>query len=454
MAILDLDVGLYSEDSPLALPETFLPFFPDHHSVLKSLEVAPMGVELGKMSFLSWVDFTLENPDEIWEVDRLNDTALFHYFCFIEENGKTPAFVVEVAAGEDQTQLRDYSLITDEADLESLRQGQPLYCLTTEWRREKLVRGLNERALANYDKNRLQEARQLIDEAIRLNGTANAYLFNNRGLICWKMGDTAGAKQDFLESIRLDKDNGDPYFNIGLICFDESDFDDALYYLRRAVDINPLDSQFLTELGHIYLELEKEDEALKQFAKAFENDPDNAQVDFHLGFYFLYKKRKPERAMQYYGSGLKKDPGDQLAMADHAVAYWLLGNRRKARAISRTLLKESSLKPYTLNRLVYLNTEMEDHETALELYQRAVSQDEQYEPEWLHYHAAIVLAKNGRTREALDVLHLAVRTGGEVVAKRALTEDGLEGLKTLPGFRKLVKSAEEPKRRRRKTQTN
>jgi len=143
------------------------------------------------------------------------------------------------------------------------------------------------------------------------------------------MGKTDEAKADFLASIGLDEGNGDPYFNIGLIYFDESDYSRALYYLRRAVEINPRDSQFLTELGHLYLELEREEDALKSFKQAFENDPDDAQVDFHLGYYFLYKRREPLHAVKYYAKGLKKDPVDQFALADLAVAHWVLGNTRK-----------------------------------------------------------------------------------------------------------------------------
>jgi hypothetical protein len=66
-------------------------------------------------------------------------------------------------------------------------------------------------------------------------------------------------------------------------------------------------------------------------------------------------------------------------------------------------------------------------------------QKEPYELEWLHYHAALVYAKTGRTQQALDILDLAVRAGGEAVIKRAMSDKVLRRLKGIPGLRKLVK---------------
>jgi len=45
-----------------------------------------------------------------------------------------------------------------------------------------------------------------------------------------------------------------------------------------------------------------------------------------------------------------------------------------------------------------------------------------FEPEWLHYNAAIVYAKTGHPKQALDILDLAVKAGGEAVIKRALSD--------------------------------
>ena len=298
---------------------------------------------------------------------------------------------------------------------------------------------LNERALRKYDENRLDEARELIDAAISLSTTASAYLFNNRGLICWKMGNIDAAKKDFLESINLDESNGDPYFNIGLIYFDEADYCRALHYLGRAVEINPGDSQFLTELGHLYLEMEREDEALKFFDRAFANDPADAQVDFHLGYYFLYKKHEPHHAVKYYRKGLKKDPGDQLALADLAMAHWILGNRQECIEIHGIIQRNPNLMPYTISRLVYLNMEMGNYEKALKYYRKALNLNDPFEPEWLHYNAALVYAKTGRTEQALTILDLAVRAGGDAVIRKALSDKTLSRLKRTPDFKKVIK---------------
>ncbi|HMK34384.1 MAG TPA: tetratricopeptide repeat protein [Desulfomonilaceae bacterium] len=440
MAIRVLEESFISEAHVVDLPETFLPSFPNDGAILAAFPtLVPGRVLSGKFSFVPWIDFAMEYPDEIWETDDLLDQKFYHYMMFVEKEEDPPAFVVEVSYADEVMQINNFSLVLSDAELQALRCGDLVYSRAKEWEREKLVRALNERALSRYDEDRLDEARELIDSAINLSGSGGAYLFNNRGLICWKMGMTDQAKRDFLESISLDEANGDPYFNIGLIYFDESDYTRALQFLGRAVEINPVDSQFLTELGHLYLELNREEEALDLFGKAFENNPGDPQVDFHLGYYFLYKKHQPTNAVKYYDAGLKKDPDDQFALADLAVAHWLLGNTRKTLEIHRALQENPRLMPYAISRLVYLNMEMGDYDTALRYYKQALRQKEPFEPEWLHYNAALVYAKTGRPKKALDILNLAVRMGGEAVIKRAMSEKALVQLKRMADFKKLIK---------------
>ena len=254
------------------------------------------------------------------------------------------------------------------------------------------------------------------------------------------MGLTDQAKKDFLDAIELDTSNGDPYFNLGLIYFDELNHDSALKYLGRAVEISPSDSQFLTELGHLYLELDREDEAFELFDKATTTNPNDPQADFHLGYYHLYKKNQPRRAVEFYGRGLRKDPDDQFALADYAVAQWTAGNKRKALGIRRLLQDHPQLMPYTVSRLVYLNLEMGDYENALKYYRHALNLSDPFEPEWLHYYAAVACVKTDRIQEALDLLKLAIGAGGDAVIQRALAEKDLRTLTGTAAFKSFKKS--------------
>ncbi len=430
---------MWEEEAPTQL-QTGLPAFPSSATLLGALRV--LGTckgSIGKADFLAWVHATLERPDEIWEAGDLPGGTVCYYVNFIAEYGNLPAFVVEAHLSEDVTEITDFSVVTSEKDFVRVCSGDLVFSLAEEWEREEFVRDLNDRALKKYDEDRLEEARELIDRAIGLSGTNRAYLFNNRGLIQWKMGFVQYAKQDFLEAIRLDRENGDSHFNLGLIFFDECDYSQAMIHLHRSVEINPSDSQFLTELGHLHLDLGREQEALRFFAKARENNPDDAQVDFHLGFYFLYKRHEPWKAVKYYTNGLNKDPEDQFALADLAVAHWILGHGRKARGIRKLLERFACLMPYTISRLVDLTTQMGDYEGALKYYHRALGQADPFEPEWLHYHAALVYAKTDHLKKALHTLSLAVRAGGEAVIERALSDKELRQLKGTAAFKKLLK---------------
>ncbi len=432
---------VFTEDfERVTFEESTLPVFPGQRKICRALpHLKEWNIELTQADFLFWVDFTLEQPDEIWETEGSDESLVFYYLMFLDVDGRPPVFAVEVCGADDSIRVVGFSLVSDVRDLVWLRSGRRLSSRLVDLQQEVVIQNLNERALSRYDEDCLEEARELIDLAIKISGAGNGYLLNNRGLICWKMGMVDEAKGNFLQSIRLDHGNGDPFFNIGLIYFDEADYGRALYYLRKAVALNPRDSQFLAELGHLYLELDREDEAMEHFTKALEFDPNDAQVHFHLGYYFLYKKRKPRIAVRYYGLGLQQAPEDQFALVDLAIAHLALGNRRKVQEIYCMLQKNSHLVPYAMSRLVYLNLELGDYESALMYYREALACDHPFEPEWLHYNAALVYAKTGRSRLALDLLNLAVRAGGEVVLSRAMSDKTLQELKRIPDFKKLLK---------------
>ncbi len=442
MGTRDFQERFFPEGDFIPWTGTFLPAFPDPNQLREALPgTQNLGNQMGKWAFLSWIDFALEHPDEVWERDWFGQSRYFYYLCYLEEDGEVPAFAVEVVHSDDFTETYDYSLIIRQEDLAEIRSGALVYSRREEWAREVLVRRLNEMALDKYDQNRLDDARAYINRAIEASGATHAYLFNNRGLISWKMGETEDAKRDFLESIRLDSVNGDSHFNMGLIFFDEARYHDALRYLGRAAEINPSDSQYLTELGHVYLELDREKDALEFFQKAFENNPNDAQVDFHLGYYFLYKKNEPHTAARHFHKGLEKDPDDEFAMADLAVAYLATGDKARASLLRKILEQQPQPMPYTISRLVFLSVEMGDYETALEYYSRALELQDPFEPEWLHYHAALIYAKTNRPKEAVDLLKVAVKLGGEAVIERAITDKGWGALRGIPAFEKLIRSS-------------
>ncbi len=443
MAFKVADLSFERESPEKNRLEHRLPDFPNPKDI-KSCFPQLFGASsyLGKTYFGPWVEFTLEHPDEIWEIEEIEeDVTTYYYVTFFGSRFTAPVFVVEVSMIDEYMELNDYSLLLDAYEVRSVRSGTLVYSDLKEHERDKQIRGLNDQALRRYEENRLEEARDFIDSAIRLSGPGSAYLFNNRGLICWKMGRIEQAKQDFLASIGLDRENADPYFNIGLIYLDESEYRKALLYLRSAVELNPTDSQFLTELGHLYLEMDREKDALRLFQKAHETNPDDAQVDFHLGYYFLYKKRNPLEAVKHYRLGLKKEPNDQFALADLAVAYWINGDSGKTEEIQKKLKSFSGLAPYTVSRLVYLNMEMGAYEQALNYYHQAMDEKDPFEPEWLHYNAALVYARTGRDKLALDVLGLAVRAGGHAVLEKAMSERSLSRFKQNADFKKLLRSS-------------
>ena len=168
MATVDLE-ETFSRDTLVGSElRTILPAFPEGSRIVKAMpEVEPAIAGMGKMAFLPWVDFTLENPDEIWDLGESPDRMVYHYFTCLGKASEPPIFVVEVSYSEDLVEINDFTLIVDQMDIAFLRTGRLLYSRSIEWQKEKQVRTLNELALTKYDEDHLDEARDLIDGAIR-----------------------------------------------------------------------------------------------------------------------------------------------------------------------------------------------------------------------------------------------------------------------------------------------
>jgi hypothetical protein len=67
------------------MPPTFLPLFPDRKAILAGIPgIHSKSIETGMTNFLPWVDFTLENPDEIWEISKLEEKRFYHYINYLE----------------------------------------------------------------------------------------------------------------------------------------------------------------------------------------------------------------------------------------------------------------------------------------------------------------------------------------------------------------------------------
>ena len=129
MATRDMDQTYSGEFHAAAPPATFLPAFPEKSAILATLPLNhPRFAPLGKTHFLSLVDFTLENPDEIWEIDEAEDVKIYHYVSFLDQDSKIPAFVVEVVFFDDLMEVNNFTLIVRNIDACLLRLGSLVYC--------------------------------------------------------------------------------------------------------------------------------------------------------------------------------------------------------------------------------------------------------------------------------------------------------------------------------------
>lgn len=79
---------------------------------------------------------------------------------------------------------------------------------------------------------------------------------------------------------------------------------DRIQKLKEFLQLNPNDSFLKHALGLEYRKIGRDEEALRCFESVIENDPSYVGTYYQLGKYWE-GKGNPNKAMEYYGQGLK-----------------------------------------------------------------------------------------------------------------------------------------------------
>ncbi len=143
----------------------------------------------------------------------------------------------------------------------------------------------------------------------------------------------------YQEIIKMAPHFAPAYAGIGLALKDKGgDNDEVMYYYKTATIMDPTNAAAFEQLGRLYYSLDKFDKAEKNFQKALSIDPGMLSAKLSLAWIYLLNKSKPEVAIQYFKTILKKTPSPNVYFG-LGMAYFADNDRPQAMEIITQLHK-------------------------------------------------------------------------------------------------------------------
>lgn len=172
-------------------------------------------------------------------------------------------------------------------------------------------------------------ARRLYGEALKRNPHMPEAL-NNLGLLVWEEGRREEAQALFRRALRADPDYADAHSNLGMTLAQA--FEEAERHLRRAIELDPRHEAAYLNLAGLYEERGDFPAAFEIYRAASQALPDSANVHFRLGI-LARKLHLNEDAIRSLRKAAQLQPQSALARAELARAYWMAGDRERARQV-------------------------------------------------------------------------------------------------------------------------
>ena len=139
--------------------------------------------------------------------------------------------------------------------------------------------------------------------------------------------EEAIAKYD--ETIRLDPEDGEAYFNRGEAYLNLGQYDLAAKDFEAAVKLDPEDAEAYFSRGIAYYNLGELDRAIQDYDEAIRLDPEDPEAHFNRGIAY-FNLGEYTSAFDSYNAAIQLDPEDGEVYAHAALAGTLLGRDAEA----------------------------------------------------------------------------------------------------------------------------
>lgn len=129
-----------------------------------------------------------------------------------------------------------------------------------------------------------------------------------------EQGDTEAAKELYLKSIEMERDNSDAYCNLGIIACEEGDYPKGINYFTLCLKENPRHYKAHFNLANTYAEAGNIDLAILHYRVSTEIAPQFPNSYFNLGL-MLARSKKYEEAIKILKRFLSLAPAEEQRSA-------------------------------------------------------------------------------------------------------------------------------------------
>ena len=194
---------------------------------------------------------------------------------------------------------------------------------------------------AYLQQQKTREARDCFERALKLQATYPGTIpncWNNLGTLAAREGNYELAIEDFQTALKIDPKHTIALQNLGSAYRQKKDWPNAKAILERALALNPDDADANYSLGMVYAQQNDPERAYEYLEKAIAARPAYPEALNNLGILYLRTKR-PNEAIQSFEESIRVAPAYDQAYLNLARVYAIEGDREKAKAILRELLK-------------------------------------------------------------------------------------------------------------------
>lgn len=182
--------------------------------------------------------------------------------------------------------------------------------------------------------------------------------------------DWTGAERGFKRALELSPSYAHAFNLYGRLCASLDRFDEAVALSTRAQELDPLAHR--NDLTTTLLRAGRIGEAIVRAEASAELDPSHARTRATLGWAYFLAGRKEEGVSQLEHA-VELAPAATMWMGQLAAAYAMSGKEEYARAMLVALEARARISYVSPYSVAYIHTGLGEHEKAIELLERAVS---------------------------------------------------------------------------------
>jgi tetratricopeptide (TPR) repeat protein len=195
---------------------------------------------------------------------------------------------------------------------------------------------------AYLQRQKTNEARDCFQRALKLHATYPGTLpncWNNLGILAAREGDFDQAIQYFQRALQIDPEHSIALQNLGSAYRQKKDWPQAKTALERALALDPDDPEANYSLGMVYAQQNDTERAYEYLQKAIALRAAYPEALNNLGILYLHTRR-PAEAIQSFEQSIRVAPDYDQAYLNLSRVYAIEGDREKAKAVLRDLLKQ------------------------------------------------------------------------------------------------------------------